>query len=250
MDMTILIMALPELVRELEPSGTQQLWIVDIYSLVLAGFIIPLSAFVDKWGRKSIINWICFIWPRFISYIFAESAEFVIAIRFLLGIAGALIMPTTLSMIRVIFENPKERATALVVWSIASSIGAAFGPIIGGALLEQFSWHSAFLINVPFAIIAVVAGLFLLPESKLSKEKSHSWDIPSTILSIAGMIGLVWSIKEFSKEGLADIIPWVVIVLAITMIVIFVKRNLSSSDPMLDVRLLKEIIFTVQLLHL
>ena len=147
-------------------------------------------------------------------------------------------MPTTLSMIRVIFENPKERATALAVWSIASSIGAVFGPIIGGALLEQFSWHSAFLINVPFAIIA--AGLFLLPESKLSKEKSHSWDIPSTILSIAGMIGLVWSIKEFSKEGLADIIPWVVIVLAITMIVIFVKRNLSSSDPMLDVRLFKK----------
>ena len=171
---------------------------------------------------------------------FAESAEFVIAIRFLLGIAGALIMPTTLSMIRVIFENPKERATALAVWSIVSSIGAVFGPIIGGALLDQFSWHSAFLINVPFTIIAVVAGLFLLPESKLSKEKSHSWDIPSTILSIAGMIGLVWSIKEFSKEGLADIIPWVVIVLAITMIVIFVKRNLSSSDPMLDVRLFKK----------
>ena len=102
------------------------------------------------------------------------------------------------------------------------------------------------LINVPFAIIAVVAGLFLLPESKLSKEKSHSWDIPSTILSIAGMIGLVWSIKEFSKEGLADIIPWVVIVLAITMIVIFVKRNLSSSDPMLDVRLFKRDHFQVQ----
>ena len=181
---------------------------------------------------------------------FAESAEFVIAIRFLLGIAGALIMPTTLSMIRVIFENPKERATALAVWSIASSIGAVFGPIIGGALLEQFSWHSAFLINVPFAIIAVVAGLFYY-ESKLSKEKSHSWDIPSTILSIAGMIGLVWSIKEFSKEGLADIIPWVVIVLAITMIVIFVKRNLSSSDPMLDVRLFKRDHFQlVQLLHL
>ena len=139
-------------------------------------------------------------------------------------------------MIRVILKTLKKRATALAVWSIASSIGAVFGPIIGGALLEQFSWHSAFLINVPFAIIAVVAGLFLLPESKLSKEKSHSW-IFSTILSIAGMIGLVWSIKEFSKEGLADIIPWVVIVLAITMIVIFVKRNLSSSDPMLDVRL-------------
>jgi DHA2 family multidrug resistance protein-like MFS transporter len=243
MDMTILIMALPELVRELEPSGTQQLWIVDIYSLVLAGFIIPLSAFADKWGKKKkalLTGFALFGLVSLAIFFFRESAEFVIAIRFLLGIAGALIMPTTLSMIRVIFENPKERATALAVWSIASSIGAVFGPIIGGALLEQFSWHSAFLINVPFAIIAVVAGLFLLPESKLSKEKSHSWDIPSTILSIAGMIGLVWSIKEFSKEGLADIIPWVVIVLAITMIVIFVKRNLSSSDPMLDVRLFKK----------
>lgn len=241
MDMTILIMALPELVRELEPSGTQQLWIVDIYSLVLAGFIIPLSAFADKWGRKkALLTGFALFGLVSLAIFFAESAEFVIAIRFLLGIAGALIMPTTLSMIRVIFENPKERATALAVWSIVSSIGAVFGPIIGGALLEQFSWHSAFLINVPFVIIAVVAGLFLLPESKLSKEKSHSWDIPSTILSIAGMIGLVWSIKEFSKEGLADIIPWVVIVLAITMIVIFVKRNLSSSDPMLDVRLFKK----------
>ena len=101
---------------------------------------------------------------------FAESAEFVIAIRFLLGIAGALIMPTTLSMIRVIFENPKERATALAVWSIASSIGAVFGPIIGGALLEQFSWHSAFLINVPFAIIAVVAGLFYYQSLSYQKK--------------------------------------------------------------------------------
>jgi DHA2 family multidrug resistance protein-like MFS transporter len=242
MDMTILIMALPELVRELEPSGTQQLWIVDIYSLVLAGFIIPLSAFADKWGKKKhYLTGFALFGLVSLAIFFAESAEFVIAIRFLLGIAGALIMPTTLSMIRVIFENPKERATALAVWSIVSSIGAVFGPIIGGALLDQFSWHSAFLINVPFTIIAVVAGLFLLPESKLSKEKSHSWDIPSTILSIAGMIGLVWSIKRiFKKEGLADIIPWVVIVLAITMIVIFVKRNLSSSDPMLDVRLFKK----------
>ena len=100
---------------------------------------------------------------------FAESAEFVIAIRFLLGIAGALIMPTTLSMIRVIFENPKERATALAVWSIASSIGAVLDHY-RGALLEQFSWHSAFLINVPFAIIAVVAGLFYYQSLSYQKK--------------------------------------------------------------------------------
>ena len=102
---------------------------------------------------------------------FAESAEFfVIAIRFLLGIAGALIMPTTLSMIRVIFENPKERATALAVWSIASSIGAVLDQLSEELLLEQFSWHSAFLINVPFAIIAVVAGLFYYQSLSYQKK--------------------------------------------------------------------------------
>ena len=138
MDMTILIMALPELVRELEPSGTQQLWIVDIYSLVLAGFIIPLSAFADKWGRKSIINWICFIWPRFISYIFRRKCRVRNSYSILLGIAGALIMPTTLSMIRVIFENPKERATALAVWSIASSIGGVLDQLSEELYLSNF----------------------------------------------------------------------------------------------------------------
>ena len=107
MDMTILIMALPELVRELEPSGTQQLWIVDIYSLVL-GFIIPLSAFAINGEEKSIINWICFIWPRFISYIFRRKCRVRNSYSILLGIAGALIMPTTLSMIRVILKTLKK----------------------------------------------------------------------------------------------------------------------------------------------
>lgn len=238
MDMTILIMALPDLVRELQPTATQQLWIVDIYSLILAGFIIPMSTLADRWGRKkALLTGFTLFGLVSLLIFFAESASFVIAIRFLLGIAGALIMPTTLSMIRVIFENPKERATALAVWSIVSSVGAVFGPIIGGALLEQFSWHSAFLINVPFAILAVVAGLFLLPESRVSKSQAHSWDIPSTFLSVAGMIAFVWSIKEFSKEGLSELTPWIVIVVAFFMLLLFVRRNLSSSEPMLDVRL-------------
>lgn len=238
MDMTILIMALPDLVRDLKPTATEQLWIVDIYSLILAGFIIPMSTLADRWGRKkALLTGFALFGLVSLLIFFAESASYVIAIRFLLGIAGALIMPTTLSMIRVIFENPKERATALAVWSVVSSVGAIFGPIIGGALLEYYSWHSAFLINVPFAILAVVAGLFLLPESRVSTSQAHSWDIPSTFLSVAGMIGFVWSIKEFSKEGLSELTPWIVIVAAFVMLILFVRRNLSSSDPMLDVRL-------------
>jgi len=238
MDMTILIMALPDLVKELNPSAIQQLWIVDIYSLILAGFIIPLSALADRWGRKkALLTGFTLFGLVSLLIFFAESATYVIAIRFLLGIAGALIMPTTLSMIRVIFEHPKERATALAVWSIVSSVGAVFGPIIGGALLEYFSWHSAFLINVPFAIITIIVGLFLLPESKVEKTTAHRWDIPSTFLSVAGMIAFVWSIKEFSKVGLSEVPPWVVVIVAVMMLALFVKRNLVSSDPMLDVRL-------------
>jgi DHA2 family multidrug resistance protein-like MFS transporter len=238
MDMTILIMALPDLVRDLNPTSTQQLWIVDIYSLILAGFIIPMTALADKWGRKkALLTGFALFGLVSLLIFFAESASYVIAIRFLLGIAGALIMPTTLSMIRVIFENPKERATALAVWSIVSSVGAVFGPIIGGALLEEFSWHSAFLINVPFALMAIVAGLFLLPESRVSKSQARNWDIPSTFLSVGGIIALVWSIKKFSKKGLSELTPWIIIVVAFVMLILFVRRNLTSSDPMLDVRL-------------
>lgn len=238
MDMTILIMALPDLVRDINPTATQQLWIVDIYSLILAGFIIPFSALADRWGRKkALLTGFTIFGLASLLVFFAESASYVIAIRFLLGFAGALIMPTTLSMIRIIFENPKERATALAVWSVVSSVGAVFGPIIGGALLENFSWQSTFLINVPFALLAVGAGLFLLPESRVSKSQAHSWDIPSTFLSVAGMIAFVWSIKEFAKVGISELTPWIVIVLALAALVLFVRRNLKSSDPMLDVRL-------------
>lgn len=241
MDMTILIMALPDLVKELEPTATQQLWIVDIYSLVLAGFIIPLSALADRWGRKkALLTGFTLFGLVSLAIFFAKSAEFVIVIRFFLGSAGALIMPTTLSMIRVIFEKSKERATALAVWSIVSSVGAVFGPIIGGALLEYFSWHSAFLINIPVAVIAVGLGLFLLPESKVSKSQAYKLDLISIVLSMLGMIGFVWCIKEFSKVGFDELTPWIVIVIAIVLIVLFVRRNLASATPMLDVRLFKK----------
>ena len=113
-----------------------------IYSLVLAGFYNSIECLCDKWEEKALLTGFALFGLVSLAIFFAESAEFVIAIRFLLGIAGALIMPTTLSMIRVIFENPKERATALAVWSIASSIGAL--DQLSEELLEQFSWHSAF----------------------------------------------------------------------------------------------------------
>lgn len=235
MDMTILIMALPDVIQDIKPTASQQLWIVDIYSLVLAGFIIPMSIFADKWGRKKVllVGFSLFGLTSLL-IVFSKGPEYVIAVRFVLGFAGAMIMPTTLSMIRTVFTNAKERATALAVWAMVSGLGAVLGPIIGGLLLERFSWQSTFLINVPVATFAVVASLFLLPEIKV---KTGNWDFLGTMLSITGMIGLVWSIKEISTEGLADTTAWIIGLAAVMILTIFVIRNARSSMPMLDVRL-------------
>ncbi|OXS56979.1 QacA/B family quaternary ammonium compound efflux MFS transporter [Cohnella sp. CIP 111063] len=243
MDMTILIMALPDLVKDLGTTSVQQLWIVDIYSLILAGMLIPMSALADRWGRKRVLLTGFAIFGLISLLVtFVDSSEQVIALRALLGAAGAMIMPTTLSMLRTIFQNPKERATALAVWSAVSAAGAIIGPIVGGALLEYFAWQATFLINVPFAALAVLAGVFLLPEAR--NANAARWDMLATVLSMAGMVALVWSIKEFAKEGLGDSVSWMVLTFAVILLVGFVIRCLRSSDPLLDVRLFKNNAFT------
>ncbi len=238
MDMTILIMALPELVQDLAPSASEQLWIVDVYSLILAGLLIPMSALGDRWGRKRLLlTGFTLFGVVSVLVLFADSPAFVIALRALLGAAGAMIMPTTLSMIRSIFQDPKERAKALAVWSIVSGLGAIIGPVVGGALLEVFSWHSAFLINVPFVLVAVVAGAVLLPEAR--DPRPPRWDAVATVLSIAGMSLLVWGIKQLAKEGWGDVASWAAVLAAAALMTWFVRRCLSRPDPLLDVRLFR-----------
>lgn len=243
MDMTILIMALPDLISELAPSATQQLWIVDAYSLVLAGLIIPMSALGDRWGRKKILltGFVIFGIVS-ILVVFANSAEYVIALRALLGVGGAMIMPTTLSMIRSIFPDPTERARALAIWSVIASIGAIIGPIVGGGLLEFFSWHSAFLINVPFVAVAIIAGIVLLPESR--DPHPPRWDVLATVLSMGGMVALVWGIKQIAKHGWSDPGSWAVLVAGLVLMGLFVVRCLRRPDPLLDVRLFRSKPFT------
>ncbi|MCO5316387.1 MAG: MFS transporter [Solirubrobacterales bacterium] len=243
MDMTILIMALPALVEDLGPSATEQLWIIDIYSLILAGLLIPMSALADRRGRKLILL-IGFTLFGLVSalVLLADSPGFVIALRALLGAAGAMIMPTTLSMIRTIFPDPKERATALAVWSVVSALGAVIGPVVGGALLEHFSWHAAFLVNVPVVVVAVIAGLILLPESK--DPNPPRWDFVATALSVVGMSGLIWGIKRFPEAGWGDPVGWLALLASAGLMIWFVLRCLGRPDPLLDVRLFKSSPFT------
>jgi DHA2 family multidrug resistance protein-like MFS transporter len=243
MDMTILIMALPALVADLGASADEQLWIVDIYSLFLAGLLIPMSAIADRWGRKkTLLCGFAVFGLVSILVLVADSPVFVIVLRALLGAAGAMIMPTTLSMIRTVFRDPGERAKALAIWSVISGLGMVIGPVVGGTLLEFFNWHAAFLINVPFVAVAVGAGLFLLPEAH--DPNPPRWDFLAAVLSIAGMAGLVWGIKELARHGGADLASWAIIASALAVLTWFVLRCLTRSDPLIDVRLFRSRAFT------
>src|SRR3954451_15952784 len=164
-DLTALNLAIPNLIEDLKPSATQILWISDIYGFVLAGLLITMGYLGDRIGRKKLllIGMFGFAATSALTA-YAHSAEQLIAARALLGVAGATIMPSTLSLVRNVFTDPRQRTTAVGIWSIVSAIGFALGPIIGGALLDDFWWGSVFLINLPVVALILIAGVFVLPE--------------------------------------------------------------------------------------
>lgn len=247
MDMTILNVALPELTAALAPTSAQQLWIVDVYALVLAGLLVTMSTLGDRWGRKrTLLTGFAVFGGASLLVLVAESAEAVIAVRALLGVGGAMIMPSTLSMIRSMFTDPGERARALGVWSAVAALGAVVGPIVGGLLLEYFSWQSAFLVNVPCMALAVVAGLLLLPEAR--NPRPGRWDALATVLSIVGMAALVWSVKRMAEEGPAETYALVALVVATVALIWFVMRCLRRDEPLLRVRLFASPTFTAGVL--
>lgn len=237
MDMTILNIALPDMAADLHPTSDQQLWIIDVYSLVLAGLLVSWAAIGDRWGRKRMLmlGYLIFAVAS-VLVLFADSAGMVIAIRAFLGVGGAMIMPTTLSLIRVIFTDAGERAAALGVWAAVSGLGAAVGPLVGGLLLEHFSWHAAFLINVPLMLVAIIAGIWLLPESRVSDP--GRWDALGAALSLVGMVALVWSIKQFGKYAALDLPEaWMALGVAVATLAWFTVRCLRSDKPLLDLGL-------------
>jgi len=242
MDLTVLNVALPSISAELRPSATQQLWMVDAYSLILAGLLISMSALADRIGRRTmLIAGFAVFGVASLLVLWATTPAMVIALRALLGVGGAMIMPSTLSMLRVVFTDTRERTLALGIWSAVSAAGAAIGPIVGGFLLEHFSWHSAFLVNVPPMVVAIVAAVVLLPESRVAD--AGGWDLLASVLSIAGMASLVWAIKEFGKhyvaDGLANAPAWAALALSAALLGWFAHRCLHRDDPLLDLRLFR-----------
>ncbi|MGF9753740.1 MFS transporter [Microvirga sp. 0TCS3.31] len=238
MDMTILNVALPEMAAELHLTSVSQLWVVDAYALALAGLLIPVTALGDRWGRKRMLltGYAAFAVGS-IAILWADSAAAVIAIRALLGIGGAMVMPSTLSLIRSVFTNARERTLALSIWGATAALGAAVGPVVGGALLERFSWHAAFLVNVPLMVVAIVAAAWLLRENRSARPGRI--DLVGVLLSAGGMTAVVYAAKQLGKHG-PEVLTLVLLAMGAGMLAAFARKALTSDRPMLDVRLFAE----------
>ncbi|MFC7815599.1 MULTISPECIES: MFS transporter [unclassified Streptomyces] len=236
-DATVLGLATPYISEDLAPSSTQLLWIGDVYSFVIAGLLVSMGSLGDRIGRKRIllIGATAF---GLISVLnaYAHTPELMIVARALLGVAGATLMPATLALIRNLFHDPRERSLAVGIWGAAASAGAAVGPVVGGFLLEHFWWGSVFLINLPVMAVLVLVGVKLLPESR--NPNPGPWDLLSVVLSLVGMVGVVYAVKESAAHGFA----WATLtagLLGAAALYGFVRRQLTMPTPLLDMRLFR-----------
>lgn len=247
-DMTIMDIALPSIAKELHPTSDQQLWIVDVYSLALVGLLIPLSSASDRIGRKrTLLAGALLFCAASALVVIATDPLAVIGVRALMGFSAAAIMPTTASAIRNIFTDAKERAFALAAWSIVGGAGMAFGPILGGFLLEHLSWHAAFLINIPLMGITFLAGIFLLPEIRVEGKGRLDW--LGVVLAVAGMVLTMWSIKRMAATlSVTDPAMLAGLAVGLACIVTFIRRCLHVSNPLLQMRLFKSRTFTAGIL--
>ena len=245
-DNTVLSFALPQIALDLEPSGAQQLWIIDAYPLVLASLLVTMGTLGDRIGRRRmlLIGATGFALVSALAA-FAPTAEWLIAARAAMGVFGAMLMPSTLSLLRSIFTDRDQRRLAIAIWASMFSAGSALGPIVGGFLLAHFAWGSVFLMAVPVLVPLLVLAPFLVPESR--DPKPGRIDPVSIALSLGTMVPIVYAIKEVAVHGFGPMVA-VLLVAGGGFGILFVRRQLRAQTPMLDMRLFRRATFTGALL--
>ncbi len=233
MDNLILNVALPTLVRDLRVSASQLQWIVEGYILAFAGLLLSMGSLGDRFGRKRALTagLVIFLGGS-VASAFAGSAGVLIATRTVMGIGAALIMPATLSIITDMFPE-KERGRAIGVWAGVAGLGIILGPPVGGWLLEHFWWGSVFLINVPIVAVVLLAGWALVPESR--DPHATPLDPIGALLSIAGLVGLVYGVIKAPDYGWTDPVTLAGFAVAAVSLALFVAWELRSTHPMLNI---------------
>jgi DHA2 family multidrug resistance protein-like MFS transporter len=245
MDLTVLFLAVPHLSADLQPSGTQLLWITDIYGFLLAGLLITMGTLGDHIGRRRLLLLGAALFGlASLLAAYSTSPGMLIAARAVLGVAGATLAPSTLSLLRSMFGDPRQRTVAIAVWITSFSAGAAIGPLLGGVLLEHFWWGSVFLLAVPVMVLLLILGPVLLPEYR--DPNAGRLDLGSTALSLAAVLAVVYGLKQLALDG-PGWPPTLSILAGLALGVVFVRRQRVLAEPLLDLSLFANRAFSAAL---
>lgn len=238
-DMTILHIAIPSVTLALGASGTEILWIIDIYPLIMAGLLVPMGTLSDRVGhRRMLLTGLVIFMLASLAAAFSPNAGALIAARVVLAIGGSMVLPNIIAIIRHTFDDPKERGIALGLWGTIGSAGAALGPLSGGALLEHFWWGSVFLINVPIILFVWLLAYGCLPRNTATAR--GGWGIGQALLLITGLIATVYGIKSAFKLTSSILTTGLVLVFGLVLLISFVRKQLTSPLPMLDLSLFRK----------
>ena len=245
MDLTVLNLALPRIAADLKPSSATLLWIVDIYGFFVAGFLVTMGNLGDRIGRRRLLlrGATAFGISSVVAAMSRTTGMLILA-RAVLGIAGATLAPSTLSLIRNMFLQARQRTVAIGVWTASYSIGGAIGPLLGGAMLQHFHWGSVFLLAVPVMVLLLVTGPILLPESRAPSTKPL--DLGSAALSLAAVLTVIYGLK-ISVQGGVMWLPLLSVGVGLGIGVAFVRRQRRLVDPLIDLRLFRNRTFSVSL---
>jgi DHA2 family multidrug resistance protein-like MFS transporter len=245
MDLTVLNLALPRLSAELAPSSSQLLWIVDVYGFLVAGFLVTMGNLGDRIGRRRLLmlGATAFGGASVLAAC-STSPGSLIAARAALGVAGATLAPSTLSLIRNMFPDPGQRTFAIGVWATSFSVGGAIGPLLGGAMLQHFWWGSVFLLAVPVMALLLVLGPVLLPEYR--DPGASRLDLASALQSLAAVLAAIYGMKLWAEHGPGRLAV-ASVAAGVAVGVAFVRRQRRLADPLVDLRLFRAPAFSASL---
>jgi DHA2 family multidrug resistance protein-like MFS transporter len=244
-DLTVLNLAVPHLSADLKPGSSELLWIVDIYGFLVAGMLITMGTLGDYIGRRKLllIGAAAFGIASVLAA-FSNSSQMLIAARALLGVAGATLAPSTLSLIRNMFLDPKQRTFAVGVWITSYSVGGAIGPLLGGVLLEHFWWGSVFLAGVPVMLLLLIIGPILLPEYR--DPDAGKLDLISALQSLIAILAIIFGLKKLAEDGMGWK-PAVSIIAGVVIAFVFIRRQGRLTHPLIDLRLFRIPTFSTSL---
>ncbi len=245
MDLTVLNLAIPQMASDLKPTAAQLLWIIDIYGFMVAGFLMTMGTLGDRIGRrKLLLIGAAAFGVASILAAFSNSAEMLIVTRAILGVAGATLAPSTLSLLTNMFRDPTERTFAISMWISSYSVGAIIGPLVGGLLIQYFWWGSVFLAGVPVMILLLLLGPSLLPEFR--DPDAGRLDVISALLSLMAVLLFIYGMKNMAEHGFGWE-PLGFMVAGIAVAIAFLRRQATLADPLIDLKLFQSLSFNAAL---